>query len=132
MNRVALVERQAVAEQNAQRTVTTAMRMKALHHRGQYVLLPHQPAVEKRQAWTRHHQNQRRAHQHPGVVAGVAGVRHLPLELGHAGLNFRRSSLCRYRSELIFGRRLRIRLGGRRRRSRRRLGKTGEGRQAAK
>jgi hypothetical protein len=40
----------------------------ALHHGGQHVFPPHQPAVKQRQAGTCHHQHQRGADQHPGVV----------------------------------------------------------------
>ena len=45
----------------------------ALHHGAEHVLLAHQAAVEQSQAGARHHQHQRGADQHPGVVAGRLG-----------------------------------------------------------
>ena len=57
----------------------------ALHHRRQNVLLADQAAVEKGEAGACHQQDERRAHQHPGVVARAARFGHLRLELGDAG-----------------------------------------------
>ena len=44
-----------------------------MHHDAEDVLLAHQAAVEHRQAGRRHEEHERRAGQHPGVVAGQRG-----------------------------------------------------------
>ncbi len=53
----------------AQRTVTTAISDKAVHHGREHVLAPNQTAIEEGKTRASHHQNQRRAGQHPGIVA---------------------------------------------------------------
>ena len=91
MKRIAFVKDQAVAEECPQNG-NHRHQNKALHHGGQHILLPHQSAVEKRQARACHHQNQGRAHQHPGVIPGAAGIRHLLFKCGDASLNLWRGS----------------------------------------
>ena len=56
----------------------------ALHHGGQHVLLAHQAAIEQRQPGAGHHQHQRGADQHPGVVGRAFGVGDLLLQLRNA------------------------------------------------
>ena len=65
-----------------------------MHHRPQHVLRAHQPAVKQDQARRRHHQNEGRAHQQPGIVARVdgRGGADLGLQLGDSGLQRE----CRY------------------------------------
>ena len=53
----------------AQMTVTIAIRIKLCIMVPRTFLRAHQAAVEERQAGAGHHQDQRRADQHPGVVA---------------------------------------------------------------
>ena len=70
--RVARAEHQAVAAHRPQQG-DHRHHGEALHHGAEHVLLAHQPAVEQSQAGTRHHQHQRGADQHPGVIAGRLG-----------------------------------------------------------
>ena len=58
---------------SAQSTVTTAHQHEAMHHGGEHVFAADQAAVEEGQARAGHHQDQRGADQHPGVVAGGLG-----------------------------------------------------------
>ena len=70
------------------------MRMKLCIMVHSTFLLPHQPAVKQSQARAGHHQHQRGADQHPGVVAGALGGFHRGFEVGDPGLSGRRHSLC--------------------------------------
>ena len=58
------------------------------------VFLPHQPAIEQRQAGTGHQQDQGGAYQHPGVVARGLRVGHTLFEGGDA-VRFLRCTLSR-------------------------------------
>jgi hypothetical protein len=49
----------------------------AVHHRRQHVLAANQAAIKKDQAGRGHHQDQRRADEHPGVVASIDLARDL-------------------------------------------------------
>jgi hypothetical protein len=75
----AVAERQTVAENPPQHRDNGHHR-KALHHGAEDILLPHQTAVEKRQARTGHHEDEGRTGQHPGIVGGAFGVRGLLLQ----------------------------------------------------
>src|SRR6185437_9353393 len=55
----------------------------ALHEDGQNVLAAHQTAIEKREAGAGHHQHERGADQHPGIVCRGLGLRDLRLKLGN-------------------------------------------------
>jgi hypothetical protein len=65
--RPAAAEAQAVANQRPEHCDQRHQR-ETLHHDGQYILVAHQPAVKERQPRPGHHQHQRRADQHPGVI----------------------------------------------------------------
>ena len=56
----------------------------ALHHDGQHVFAAYQTAIKQGQAGPGHHQHQRRARQHSGIVAGA---------LGGSGGGFERANL---------------------------------------
>ena len=68
--RRAFAERQAVADHGPQHG-DHRHQDEAVHHGAEHVLAPHQAAVKQRQAGAGHHQDQRGADQHPGVVAGA-------------------------------------------------------------
>ena len=86
-------ETQAVAHQRPQHA-NQCHQQKALHHDRERVLSAHQAAVKERQAGPGHHQHQRRAYQHPGVIAGGLGRGHALIQLlqllAHCLGNFRR------------------------------------------
>ena len=70
MKAVARAESQAVADERPEHR-DHGHHGEALHHGAEHVFLAHQAAVEKRQSGPGHHQHQRRADQHPGVIGGT-------------------------------------------------------------
>ena len=65
----------------------------AVHHGAEHVLAPHQAAVEQRQAGTGHHEDQRGADQHPGVVARALGGFDGSLQIADASFGCGRDGL---------------------------------------
>ncbi len=66
---IAGAESQAVADQRPEHG-DDAHHGEALHHRGENVLAADETAIEEGEAWTGHHEHQRGAGEHPGVIAG--------------------------------------------------------------
>jgi len=56
-------------------------------------LASNEPRVEEGQARAGHHQNQRRAHQHPVIVAGALGGLHGAFQIRDVSLGCRRNGL---------------------------------------
>jgi hypothetical protein len=77
------MEDQAVTEKGPEHCHERHER-EALHHGGKNVLLSNQTSVKERQTRAGHHKNQRRADEHPGVVAGAPRFCNLLFELGQA------------------------------------------------
>jgi len=68
-DRTAAAKRQAVPDQSPQDR-DQSHHGEALHHDRQRILAAHETAVEERQSRSGHHQHQRRADEHPGIVSG--------------------------------------------------------------
>jgi hypothetical protein len=82
-------EAEAVADQRPQDRDQRHQR-EALHHDRERIFLADEPAVEQREPGARHHQDQRGADQHPGVVGRRLRGGHALFELRKIGLGDRR------------------------------------------
>jgi hypothetical protein len=58
-----------------------------LHHGGEHILFPDQPAVKKSEARPGHHQDQGGAGEHPGVIAGALRGLGRRIESGYLSVN---------------------------------------------
>ena len=89
----ARIESQAVAQQGPG-DADDGHHGEALHHGAQHVFLAYEAAVEQRQARPGHHEDQRGADQHPGVIGGIFGVRYGLLQGGNVRRGGCSSRLC--------------------------------------